>query len=122
MNLLSFFHVRSTMRTNLLKLLDLLIFCKYSLNFNCFRLKFSNFVTNQLNISKFLPPQIRKTIIETKLHQFSKFLLIVFNNAPSKYFYTIVALARKKRGRKHLLFSLSRENVIAREICHRIKR
>ena len=40
------------------------------------------FVTNQLNISKFLPPQIRKTlisyyVIETKLHQFSKFLLIV---------------------------------------------
>ena len=42
------------------------------------------FVTNQLNISKFLPPQIRKTlisyyIIETKLHQFSKFLLIVYS-------------------------------------------
>ena len=52
----------STMRTNLLKLLDLLIFCKYSLNFNCFRLKFSNFVTNQLNISKFLPLQRRKTL------------------------------------------------------------
>ena len=35
------------------------------------------FVINQLNISKFLPPQIHKTLIETKLHQFSKFLHIV---------------------------------------------
>ena len=70
------------MRTNLLKLLDLLIFCKYSLNFNCFRLKFSNFVTNQLNISRFLLLQRRKTLhsyyeIETKLQQFSIFVLIV---------------------------------------------
>ena len=33
------------------------------------------FVTNQLNISKFLPPQIRKTLffllIETELHKFT---------------------------------------------------
>ena len=51
-----------TMRTNLPKLLDLLIFCIYSLN----SLEFFNmifFVTNQLNISIFLPLQIRKTLI-----------------------------------------------------------
>ena len=39
-------------------------------------------VTNQLNISKVLPPQRRKTtflLIETKLHQFSKFVLIVYS-------------------------------------------
>ena len=49
-------------------------------NFNCFRLKFCNFVINQLNISKFLPLQRRKTLfllIETKLQQFSIFVLIV---------------------------------------------
>ena len=51
-----------TMRTNLPKILDLLIFCIYSLNFS---LEFLSdfFVTNQLYISKFLPPQIRKTLI-----------------------------------------------------------
>ena len=36
------------------------------------------FVTNQLNISKGLPLQIRKTLIS--LHQFSKFILIVKND------------------------------------------
>ena len=39
------------------------------------------FVTHQLNISKFLPPQIQINLyfllIETKLHQSSKFLLMV---------------------------------------------
>ena len=51
-----------TMRTNLPKLLDLLIFCIYSLN-SSFEFFIMIFVTNQLNISKFLPPQIRKTLI-----------------------------------------------------------
>ena len=73
----------NTMRTNLPKLLDLLIFCIYSLNFSLEFFIMIFFVTNQLNISKFLPLQICKTLIsyyliETKLHQFSRFLLIVF--------------------------------------------
>ena len=51
------------MRTNLPKLLDLLIFSIYSLNFSLEFLIMISFVKNQLNISKFLPPQIRKTLI-----------------------------------------------------------
>ena len=60
------------------KTFRLLIFFIYSLNFSLEFFIMIFFLTNQLNISKFLPPQIRKTLIETKLHQFSKFLLIVF--------------------------------------------
>ena len=56
-------HIRITMRTNLLKVLDLLIFCKYSLNCNCFRLKFGDFVTNQLNISKFSECTMRVNLL-----------------------------------------------------------
>jgi hypothetical protein len=52
-----------TMRTNLPKLLDLLIFCRHSLNFSLEFFTMIFFVTNQLNISKFLPLQIRKTLI-----------------------------------------------------------
>ena len=70
------------MRTNLPKLLQLLIFYIYSLNFSLEFFIMIFFVTNQLNISKFLPNQIRKTLISyyiigTKFYQFSKFLLIV---------------------------------------------
>ena len=55
-----FSYYSNTMRTNLPKLLDLLIFCKHSLNF-CLEFFIMIFVvTNQLNISKFLPPQICK--------------------------------------------------------------
>ena len=50
-----------TMRTNLPKLLDLLI-CIYSLNFSLEFFIMIFFVTNQLNISKFLPLQIYKTL------------------------------------------------------------
>ena len=50
---------------------------RYSLNVSLEFFIMIFFVTNQLNISKFLPPQISKTI-ETKLHEFSKFLLIVY--------------------------------------------
>ena len=53
----------TTMRTNLPKLLDLLIFCIYLLNFSLDFFYHIFFVTNQLNISKFLPTQIRKTLI-----------------------------------------------------------
>ena len=53
----------NTMRTNVPKLLDLLIFFTYSLNFSLEFFIMIFFVTNQLNISKFLPPQIRKTLI-----------------------------------------------------------
>ena len=61
---------------NLPKTLDQLIFCKYTLVF-----------------SKFLPPKRCKTlrsyyVIETKLHQFSKFVLIVntvFTVVPRSY-------------------------------------
>ena len=53
----------NTMRTNLPKRLDLLIFCIYSLNFSLEFFIMIFFVTNQLNISKFLPPQVRKTLI-----------------------------------------------------------
>ena len=53
------------MRTNLPKLLDLLIFCIYSLNFSLEFFIMIFFVTNQLNISKFLPPWIRKTLISS---------------------------------------------------------
>ena len=52
-----------TMRTNLPKLLDPLIFYIYSLNFSLEFFIMILFVTDQLNISKFLPPQIRKTLI-----------------------------------------------------------
>ena len=55
--------IEPTMRKNLPKLLDLLIFCIYSLNFSLEFFIMIVFVTNQLNISKFLPPQIRKTLI-----------------------------------------------------------
>ena len=57
--------VHITMRINLLKLLDLHTDILKTLNSNSFRLKFSNFVTNQLNISKFLLLQqrnLRKTL------------------------------------------------------------
>ena len=51
------------MRTNLPKILDVLIFCIYSLNFSLEFFIMIFFVTNQVNVSKFLPPQIRKTLI-----------------------------------------------------------
>ena len=51
------------MRTNLPKLLDLLIFCIYSLNFSLEFFIMTFFVTNQLNISKVLPSQFCKTLI-----------------------------------------------------------
>ena len=53
----------NTMRTNLPKPLDLLIFCIYSLNFSLEFFIMIFFVTNQLNVSKFLPTQIHKTLI-----------------------------------------------------------
>ena len=56
-----------TMRKKLPKLLDLLIFCIYSLNFSLEFFIMIDFVTNQLNISKFLPLQIRKTFISYQL-------------------------------------------------------
>ena len=52
-----------TMRTNLRKRLDLLIFCIYSLNFSLEFFIMIYFVTNQLNISKFLQLQRHKTLI-----------------------------------------------------------
>ena len=55
--------VKFTMRTNLPKLLDQQIFCIYSQNFSLEFFIMTFFVKNQLNISKFLPPQIRKTLI-----------------------------------------------------------
>ena len=48
------------MRTNLPKLLDLLIFCIYSLNFSLEFFIMMFFVTNQLNISKFQRVYISK--------------------------------------------------------------
>ena len=72
------------MRTDLSKLLNLIILCIYSLDFSLEFFIMIFFVTNQLNISKFLTPKYVKSyfsLIETKLHQFSKFLLIVsYNN------------------------------------------
>ena len=50
------------LKTNLPKLLDLPIFCIHSLNLSLEFLIMIFFVTNQLNISKFLPPQIRKNM------------------------------------------------------------
>ena len=49
-----------TMRKNLPKLLDLLIFCIYSLNFSLAFFIMIFFVTIPLNISKFLPPHYIK--------------------------------------------------------------
>ena len=75
-----------TMRKNLPKTLDLLIFSIYSLNFSLEFLELLKFSHNLPNISKFLPPQRRKTLhsyfllIETKLHQFSQF----FSHSVSK--------------------------------------
>ena len=53
-------------------------FCIYSLNLSLEFFIMIFFVINQLNIGKFLPPQIRKTLIsyyliETKLHQLVDF-------------------------------------------------
>ena len=59
---------RFTMRTNLPKTLDQLIFGKYTLNLSKFTkylvnvLKFTKYSQNQLNIRKFLPPKRRKTL------------------------------------------------------------
>ena len=56
--------VGSTMRTNLTKLLDLLIFwLSYPLNLSLEFFIMIFFVTNLLNISKFLPPQVREALI-----------------------------------------------------------
>ena len=52
-----------TMRRNLPKTLYLLIFNIFSLNFSLEFFIMIFFVTNQLNISKFLPFQMRKTLI-----------------------------------------------------------
>ena len=60
-----FLIIPPAMRTNLQKLLDLLIFVIYLLDFS---LEFF-IVADQLNINFLL--------IETKLHQFSRFVLIV---------------------------------------------
>ena len=51
-----------TMRKNLPKTLDLLIFSIYSLNFSLEFLELLKFSHNLPNISKFLPPQRRKTL------------------------------------------------------------
>ena len=51
-----------TMRKKVPKLLDLLIFCIDSLNFSLEFFIVLFFVTNQQNISKFLPAQIRKIL------------------------------------------------------------
>ena len=52
-----------TMRKNLPKTLDQLTFSIYSLNFSLeFFMMMIKIITNQLNISKFLPPQRRKTL------------------------------------------------------------
>ena len=72
-------------RTNLPKLLDLLIFCVYSLKFRLEFFIMIFFVTNQLNISKFFSLQRRKIlifyyVIETKSHLFIRLLLIVQTN------------------------------------------
>ena len=48
---------KNTMRKILPKTLDLLIFSMYSLNFSLDDITHIFFVTNQLNISKFFPPQ-----------------------------------------------------------------
>ena len=57
-----FLYLEITVRTNLPKLLDLLIFCIFTkFYFGIFHHDF--FLTNQLNISKFLPLQRRKTLI-----------------------------------------------------------
>ena len=61
--------VHITMRINLLKLLDLHTDILKTLNSNSFRLKFSNFVTNQLNVNKFLPLQKQKTLRSYKVKQ-----------------------------------------------------
>ena len=45
------------------KTINLLIFCIYLLNFSLEFFIMIFFVTNQLNISKFLPPRLRKTLI-----------------------------------------------------------
>ena len=70
-----------TMRTNLPKLLDFW-FCILSLHFSLEFFIMIFFVANQLNVSKFLLFERCKTLnfllIETKFHQFSKFLLIVY--------------------------------------------
>ena len=63
MNRLQYIYISATKRTNLSNLLDLLIFCIYSLNFSLKFFIMIFLVTNQLNISKFLPLQIRKTLI-----------------------------------------------------------
>ena len=55
-------HIVYTMGTNLPKLLELLVFCIYSLNVSFFFLH-DFFVTNLLNVSKFLPLQTCKTLI-----------------------------------------------------------
>ena len=51
-----------TMRTNLPKTLDLLIFRIYSLNFSNYFLELLHFSHNQVNISKFVLPQRHKTL------------------------------------------------------------
>ena len=51
-----------TMRKNLPKILYLLIFSIYSLNFSLEFLELLKFSHNLPNISKFLPPQRRKTL------------------------------------------------------------
>ena len=56
-------YMGATMRTNLPKILDLLLLCILSLNFSLKFFIMIFFVTIQLNISKFLPPQIHKTLI-----------------------------------------------------------
>ena len=63
------------MGTNLPKISDLLVFCIHSLNFSLEFFIMMFFVTNQLNISEFLPPRIRKTSIVNKKYplKFSTF-------------------------------------------------
>ena len=62
------------MITNLLNNVLHIWIGKNLLNFSLKQLKFNSFVTNQLNISKFLSLLIRKHYVQ----QFSRFILLVF--------------------------------------------
>ena len=76
------------MRTNLPKTLDQLIFCKYLVNF----LKSTKYLVNVHKFTKCLAYSYHQKgvnttflLIETKLHQFCKFILIVYSRLPNKH-------------------------------------
>ena len=68
---------RYTIGKNLPKTFDQLIFCKYLVNV----LKFTKYLVNVHKSTKYLVNSYHQNtiflLIETKLHQFSKFVLIV---------------------------------------------